>query len=267
MTSRIHNHVAAICVSSLVTLTACNGNGTPDVTAPVPTRAPTTTIDPDASTTTTSTTEPPLVTTLATEPTSTDTTVDVGEGFLPADLGPRVDAAPGVNSPGEIVELLDNVWIFVPSEPDPNDASVLPPLPEDREILAAYAYGLRAMYQQITVPPISPQPSADLAARLSAEYLARYVKSTLIPRSGQGDYQDASAGVLLRPVVIADPRSENEAFIFDCILDGGEWVRADGSLDDGEIPGSARLPLSARIKLIDGTWILDGLSTDDRACI
>jgi hypothetical protein len=264
MTSRIHNRVAAICVSSLLALTACNGNGTPDVTAPVPTRAPTTTIDPDASTTT-STTEPPVVTTLATEPTSTDTTVDV-DGFLPDDLGPRVDAAPGVNSPGEIVELFANVWIFIPSEPDPNDASVIPPLPEDSEILAAYARAQQALYVQASQIPVVAMPSPELAnVTLDPERLAA---GTLGRFSAAAQHVDTSGGMVLRPIVLADPRTEDEAFIFDCQLDGVVYVNdADGSLADGEVRGVTEFPQVASLVRVDGRWFLDELSRDERACV
>jgi hypothetical protein len=268
MTSRIRNHVAAVCVSSLVTLTACNGNGTPDVTAPVPTRAPTTTIDPDASTTTTSTTEPPLVTTLATEPTSTDTTtLVIGEGFLPDDLGQRVDSAPGVNSPGEIVELLENVWIFVPSEPDPNDASVIPPLPEDREILAAYAAAQQAYHEQASRTPVDPVPSAALADSVldGGQLLSEAI---LQPTSAKGQHLDLSAGIVLRPFVLADPRSEDEVFIFDCQFDGTVLVNdSDGSLVDGQIAGVKEFPQVVSLKKTDGRWIVDRFGKDERACI
>jgi hypothetical protein len=50
-------------------------------------------------------------------------------------------------------------------------------------------------------------------------------------------------------------------------LDGGEWVLTDGSLAPGEVPGVARLSFSAKLRLINGTWMLDGLAEDDRACV
>ena len=71
---------------------------------------------------------------------------------------------------------------------------------------------------------------------------------------------------MLRPVVIADPRSDSEVVIFDCVLDGGDWVLSDGSLAPGETPGVTELPLSARLLLVDGEWKLDALAEDDRAC-
>ena len=105
-----------------------------------PASATTTTVDPAEPTTTEETTTTSAIeelpdTTVDTEPATTETTAaGTGDRFLPDDLGRRVDSVSGVDTPGEIVELLGNVWVFVPSEPDPNDASVIPPLPEDREI-------------------------------------------------------------------------------------------------------------------------------------
>ena len=79
------------------------------------------------------------------------------------DLGPRLDSVPGVESPGEIIELVDNVWFFVPSEPVEGDANVVPPLPEDIEIIEAYAEA-KALTRPASMNPIPAEPSDRLAA-------------------------------------------------------------------------------------------------------
>jgi hypothetical protein len=73
---------------------------------------------------------------------------------------------------------------------------------------------------------------------------------------------------VLRPIVLADPRTEDEAFIFDCQLDGVVYVNdADGSLADGEVPGVTEFPQVASLVRVDRRWLLDRLSRDERACV
>jgi hypothetical protein len=264
MTPRLSNSVAVVCAVTVLALTACNGDNTPAVTAPVPTRASTTTIDPTAptSTTTTSTT-----TTTTVADSTPDTTIGTGDGFLPADLGPRLDSVPGVNTPGELIEIFDNVVMFIPGEPDPNDLNVQPPLPEDRDILIAYAEAMKALYEQVTQEPISVEPSAAMQ-RTFLDGGRTYSENVFAAASAAGTHLDIeSAGDVLRPVVIADPRSDSEAFIFDCSLSGTNYVTADGSLAEGQTPGVDRAPIVVRVVNQEGRWIVDAVRTDDRACI
>ncbi len=249
-------------------LAACagSGNADPEVTAPLPTVAPTTddggpsetdvTTMPNTVAETTKPTEPPTETTTAVEP----------GGFLPADLGTPVDGAPGVDTPGEIVELIDNVWIFVPTEPDPNDANVVPPLPEDIEIITAYAEAQAAYHEQASMNPMPAEPSDRVVASL-ADAGARLAENIFAPKSAAGQYLDLTDGIVLRPVVIADPRSDTEAFIFDCQLDGTVFVNSDGSLADGQTPGVKEFPQIASIVKVGDDWIVDRLTRDDRACV
>ena len=67
-------------------------------------------------------------------------------------------------------------------------------------------------------------------------------------------------------MVIADPRSDTEAFIFDCQLDGTVFVNSDGTLADGQIPGVKEFPQIASVIKRDGEWIVDRLTRDERAC-
>lgn len=155
-------------VVGLLALSACDDSSSaqPDETAPPPTAAPTEptsvpSTDPsDQSTTSTeapstepveSTTSTPPESTIAT---TTEPDANAEGGYLPADLGTVVDSAPGVDSPGEVTELIDNVWFFVPSEPVENDPNVVPPLPEDQEILIAYAEAQAAYHEQASMNPI-----------------------------------------------------------------------------------------------------------------
>ncbi|MEP2372697.1 hypothetical protein [Ilumatobacter sp.] len=189
-----------------------------------------------------------------------------GGGFLPEELGPRVDSVPGVNSAGEITQLLDGVWIFVATEPDPADANVVPPLPEDAEILAAYAEAQGAYHEQASQSPLDPQPGEAMQASF-ADAGQRLADNVLIPEREAGRHLDLSDGIVLRPVVVADPRSETEAFIFDCQLDGTVFVNEDGSLPEGTTRGVREFPQIASVILQDGEWIVDRLTRDERACV
>ncbi len=246
-------------------LAACSGSGSaePEITAPLPATTPlievTTTTAPSQSTDgapTTTESSPPVTTTTAVE----------SESFLPADLGTPVDGAPGVDTPGEVVELIDMVWLFVPSEPDPDDASVVVPLPEDADIIVAYGRAMIALYAQVTQNPIPVEPSEAMRATF-VDGGAKYSENVFAVRSAAGEYLGFPGdGDVLRPVVIADPRSETEAFIFDCAISGSHYLKADGTLAAGEVGGTTRAPLIVRLVNRDGVWLVDDIQDDERAC-
>ncbi len=195
----------------------------------------------------------------------TTTTTQEPTGFIPDGLGTPVDSAPGVSSPGEVVELIENVWIFIPSEADENDANVVPPLAEDEHIIVAYAEAQAAYHEQASMSPIPVEPSERLAASV-ADGGARLAENIFVPSAAAEQHLDLSDGIILRPVVIADPRSDTEAFIFDCQLDGTVFVNADGSLADGQTPGVKEFPQIASIVKVGDDWIVERLTRDERAC-
>ncbi|MGK2886394.1 MAG: hypothetical protein ACSLE8_16745 [Rhodococcus sp. (in: high G+C Gram-positive bacteria)] len=245
-------------------LAACagSGNADPEVTAPLPASAPIT--EAGASTLPTPNTDGETTTT---EASLSETTTTLGSiNFLPADLGTPVDGAPGVDTPGEVVELIDMVWLFVPSESDPDDASVVVPLPEDADIIAAYGRAMIALYGQVTQNPIPVEPSEAMRATF-VDGGAKYSENVFAVRSAAGEYLGFPGdGDVLRPVVIADPRSETEAFIFDCAISGSHYLKADGTLAAGEVGGTTRAPLIVRLVNQDGVWLVDDIQDDERAC-
>jgi hypothetical protein len=268
------NKLAAILGVACLLASACSGSSSsePEVTAPIPTpaaTAPTTPssvtqsepTDSDTTNAPDSTTDP--VTTSGSSPSAPSTT-EVPS--LASDLGPRLDSVPGVESPGQIIELVDMVALFIPSETDPADANVAPPLPEDIEIIEAYARAMKALYSQVTQNPIPIDPSeAMVAAFLDGG--AKYSENVFAPRNAAGQYLAFQGdNDVLRPVVLADPRSDDEAFIFDCAISGSNYVNADGSLVDGGTPGSERAPSIIRLVRVDGGWIVDDIQDDERAC-
>lgn len=271
------NRVSLLLVAATALMAAgCSGGSSaePDVTAPPPATSQGSEPVATGSSSTTSPTDPSpstTVETVATEPststsaTSTPPYEPDDDRFLPEGLGTVVDSAPGVNSPGEITELIDNVWFFVPSETVDGDSNVVPPLPEDRDILAAYAEAQAAYHEQASMQPLSAEPSDRLAAAM-VDGGQRLAENVLGPAASAGQHLDLTDGIVLRPVVIADPRSDSEAFIFDCQLDGTVFVNADGSLPDGQTRGVKQFPQIASVVYQDGEWIVERLTRDERAC-
>lgn len=256
-----------------VAAAACTGSSSsePEVTAPPPATSGAVTSG-EVSTPLSTDDEPTPETTSTTSTAVGTTTTEVvdsqpqtNDGVASAIDGPRVDSVPGVDSPGEIVELLDGVWVFIPSEADPDDPNVVPPLAEDTEILAAYAEAQAAYHEQASQEPLDPEPSARLEAAIldGGQLLAENI---LRPQSEAGRHLDLSDGIVLRPVVIADPRSDTEAFIFDCQFDGTVFVDADGAPADGQARGVKEFPQIASLVRVDGRWIVDRLTRDERAC-
>lgn len=265
-------------VVGLVVAAGCSGSdgAEPPVTAPVPTAPPTDVpVDPTTSTLeSTPSTDDPIEatsTTAAESPTSTEpeestTTAANPDGFLPADLGTPVDSAPGVNSPGEVVELMEMVWLYVPTEADPDDANVVVPLAEDAPIIEAYGRAMAALYGQVTQNPIPVEPSGEMAMTF-VDGGAKYSENVFAVRNAAGEYLGFPGdGDVLRPVVLADPRSETEAFIFDCAISGSHYLDAEGNLAPGEVGGTIEAPLIVRLVLQDDRWLVDDIQDDERAC-
>ena len=184
---------------------------------------------------------------------------------LPEGIGTKVDSAPGVSTPGDIRLLLPKVWAFVPSIPDPNDNHVQPPSPEDLPIIAAYLEEEAAGNELAVQRPLPTVPSPRLVAAQTPEALANVI-AYYKQLAAAGSYFDLGEGIVLRPVVIASPRSDTEAFIFDCVLDGGVLRTADGSPAQGEVAGVKRSPQIARMVRVADRWVTDVVTTDERVC-
>ncbi|MEM1333363.1 MAG: hypothetical protein AAGG08_07890 [Actinomycetota bacterium] len=260
-------------VAGLLAVSACNGSSSdePEETAPVPTAPPTnaaTTTAPESTTQPASTSTAPTGDTSTTPADSTTSTTAVppATSDLPEDLGRRLDSVPGVDSPGEIIELVEMVTVFVPSEDDPDDVNVSVPAENDFEIIVAYARAMTALYEQVTSNPIPVEPSEAMRSTF-LDGGQKYSENVFAPRNAAGQHLAFFAdNDVLRPVVLADPRSVDEAFIFDCAISGSRYVNADGSLADADVPGSQLAPLLIRLVRVDGSWIVDDIQDDDRAC-
>ena len=256
-----------------VAAAACTGSSSsePEVTAPPPATSDSGSTPPSISGTTPSSEAPQLPTSTeppasSAEPVESSTSTAVDEAFLPDDLGPRVDSVPGVDVAGEIVEVSEMVWLFVPSEADESDANVVVPLPEDAEIIAAYGRAMSALYGQVTMSPIPVEPTDSMSAAF-LDGGAKYSENVFASRSAAGEHLGfPDGGDVLRPVVLADPRSDDEAFIFDCAISRSKYLQTDGSLAAGETGGEVLAPLIVRLVRVAGEWIVDDIQDDERAC-
>lgn len=198
--------------------------------------------------------------TSATSPTSEDSTVAPstvvpgGVVGLSAD-GPwrLVDSAPGVNSPGLVYELMPKLWVFLPTEESKDDGTLFVPSPNDIPIIEAYLQARLVYYTTISQSPM------DLANPGWDSYYVdeKALLAVLGERDAKGQVADMGSGVVLRPHVSGDQRSDGAATNLDCTLDGAVLRFADGSLAPGSTPGVVRSGIASRMEVVGGLWKLD----------
>lgn len=259
---------AAVALTLALGAAACSDDGN-QVTAPSfdTTPAPLTAA-PTTETASTTTEVPATSSTAAPGTTSTtvttvaSTAVDGPTGPMFSDaLGVKVDTAPGVTTRGDTRQLLpEGLYVHLAWEADPNDPSVFTPQPEDVEILEAYANAVLTYYRAATTTLTTDDPDFD---RYYADGGAKYDKSFQEARDG-GYTLSLGSGVVLRPYVLSDERSDDSAIVFDCYLEDQSYF-LQGSLPPlGELATS---PTVASMVFADGVWRVDRLATDEHACL
>ena len=181
--------------------------------------------------------------------------------FSPA-LGVRVPTAPGVNTQGDTRQLLpEGLYVHIASSPDPNDASILNPLPADIEILEAYANASLAYYRSALGPLTTDNPDFGIYF-VDAE--ATYGPNFSEARAG-GFVGSLGNGVVLRPYVLRDEESAVSAVILDCYLENQEYILRDGgvpTLGPLETSGTA-----ATMTKQSGHWQVETIGVEPRACV
>lgn len=234
-------------------LTACDsgGNAAPPTLGTAP---------PAVSMPPTTTAPPPTTTAASAAPAS----LPPGTVELSPD-GPwrRVDSAPGITQPGLTYELMEGLWVWLPTVEDlPNGINwVLNE--EDLPVIEAYLQARLVYFQAITSDPI------DLAhpgwKTWYADEGAAY-REGLTARIDQGQVADISDGVVLRPIVMGEERTDSTAIVADCMLDGGVFRMPDGSLAAGSSPGVAPYGSAARLTGGADQWIVAQISKQPGAC-
>lgn len=240
--------LALVCV-----LAACDsgGNAAPDTlsTSPVTASLP-------ASTTTS-------------PPETTGSVVPVtgapGEIELSPD-GPwtRVDSAPGVTKPGITYLLMPGVWVWLPTVEDIPNGITWVLNPDDLPVIEAYLQARIVFFRATSQDPIDLDDPGW--AEWYADGGAGYVQ-VLSPRRDRHELFDRTGGVVLRPVVWGEERSDSTAIVMDCMLDGGVWLLPDGSLGPGSTPGVVENGLGARMTVEGGSWMAAGVSNEPMACV
>ena len=212
-------------------LAACagSGNADPEVTAPLPTVAPTTDDGGPSETDSADAEHGSARPRRRSRATETTTAVEPG-GFLPADLGTPVDGAPGVDTPGEVVELIDNGVDLRSDRAGPGRRQCRAPAPRGRQRSSPLTPRRKlALSRAGHQNPMPAEPSEAMRATSRRRGSTSSAENIFAVRSPPPAVPRVSGGWdVLRPVVIADPRSETEAFIFDCQSAERHSSTADG---------------------------------------
>lgn len=253
-------------VAAALSLVACGGgNAAPvapsELSTPVGTAAPltvaaATTAAPESTTTAAPTTV---------ETVSPPVTVLEGSPMLSPD-GPwtLVASAPGINSVGLIYELMPKLWVFLPTQEDRPNGYYWTFNEMDRPAIEGYIKALLTRYRSTDSVP------ATLDDEGWTLYFTPENAAIMMPpyevKSERGEYTDLDLGVILRPTVIEDNRTEDYTIVVDCVIDGAVLRNADGSYAASATPGIMRTGYAAGMLRVDGAWKLDRFSTTGVAC-
>lgn len=215
-------------------------------TQPPPSSAATTTTFPA-----TSTTPPP--------PSTTDGLT--GPMFSDA-LGVKVDSAPGVRTRGDTRRLLDEgVYVHIAWEPDPTDASVFTVQPDDIAILEAYAMAQATYYRAAMGQITTDHPDFD-------KYIVgggRGLNNALEDRRRRGKVLSVGSGVLLRPYVLGDNRTDKSAIILDCTLHNEQEIDlAGGNPVLADLHPQGQFAVMAKT---DEGWKVERVGLEPGACL
>ncbi|MFM7252928.1 MAG: hypothetical protein ACKO27_07665 [Ilumatobacteraceae bacterium] len=205
-------------------------------------------------------------------PTSTSTSATIGETAFdeaPVTLSPdgpwrRVSGAPGIDTPGLFYELMPKLYVYLPTVEDLDRGITWTLGLDDVPIIEAYLQALLVYYRATTVNPMElDDPGWERwfvdAGAVLLDGLGR--------RRDRGEHVDLADGVVLRPLVAGDERSETTALVMDCMLDGSVFLTPDGSLAEGSRWGVGKLGFGMRLEAFDGRWMAKQTGPAEQACI
>ena len=237
-------------------LAACVDSGGATAALPPASPPPSTRV----ATTTPASTAPPASSTTTT---AAATTTVVPRLQLSTD-GPwrRVDSAPGITTPGLFYELMPKLWAYLPLEMDlEHGIAWTLHNPDDIPVIEGY---LRA---QVTFFQATVQRPMDLSeAFWSPTFDDPATLRWLEVERRKGRNIDLDLGVVLRPEVIGDERTETTAFLYDCTLDGSVFREADGTVAPNSHHRIAASGLGFRMRLRGGTWKAIQMGGQPEAC-
>ena len=247
---------------AFVGLVSCDSGGSADPTTIAPALSlPADASTPASSSTTSSTTEPATTVVDTTAPAGSLPEGDIG--LSPDGPWRLVDSAPGITTPGLVYELMPKLWVYLPVEEDIEQGILWTLTEEDLPIIEAYLQARLVFFRVTQTNPF------DLDDPGWAEWYTDAGESyrrVLGERSERGEVFDRDVGVVLRPTVIGDMRTDTQAVVFDCMLDGGVWRLPDGSLGEGSNVGVGASGVSSVVDLQAGRWRIEGLARQVEAC-
>jgi len=229
---------APLLLSALV-VAACSGGGAAPAT--LPTAPPTSAV---AVTSTTS---------------AATTTTGAGTGIELSPDGPwmRVDSAPGITEPGLVYQLMEGLWVYLPVEEDIAAGRTWVLNEADRPVIEAYLMARLVYYRALSTRPMT---FTDPGWQLYYSDAGSRLQSIFRPLSDQGYAADLSLGVVLRPAVAGEARSDTTALILDCNLDGAVLRLDDGSLEPSSVDAVVLSGVAASMDASRGQWILSQIS-------
>ncbi|MBI4883653.1 MAG: hypothetical protein HY826_06305 [Actinobacteria bacterium] len=184
-------------------------------------------------------------------------------GLTPGGPWTLVDSAPGVTTPGLFYELMPKLWVYLPVVEDIPNGITWTLNAEDLPIIEAYLQARLVYYSAVTSDPM------DFTSDGWEDYYVdggQRLKGVMEPRGAAGQVVYLDAGVVLRPTVGGDGRTDIDALVLDCVLDGAVRRNSDGSIAEGSTPGVGENPTGATLRLIDGEWRLDRITEALAAC-
>lgn len=239
-------------------LAACVDSGGATAALPPASPPPSTRV----ATTTPASTAPPASSTTTT---AAATTTVVPRLQLSTD-GPwrRVDSAPGITTPGLFYELMPKLWAYLPLEMDlEHGIAWTLHNPDDIPVIEGYLRARLTYYQAVTQNPV------DLE---TPDWYRHFVDPAavyfgfLADHRSRGEMVDMDLGVVTRPEVIGDERTDRTAMIFDCVSDGGVFLRPDGTLAEGSKRGFGRQGLAFRMVRDAAGWKVLEVGSEPTAC-
>ena len=176
-------------------------------------------------------------------------------------LGIKVDTAPGINTRGDTRRLLtEGLYVHIAWEADPNDHSVFTVFPDDIEILEAYANAVTAYYRAAMTTRSTDSPEFE-EFLIDAEAM---FGPAFAEARNSGHVLDLGAGVVLRPYVIGDRRTDSAAVVYDCYLQDDSYVLSGEDKAGGDLLPKGQIVTLAKV---DGRWKVDGASAGGSACL
>jgi hypothetical protein len=175
-----------------------------------------------------------------------------------------VDSAPGITTPGLFYELMPKLWAYLPLEMDlEHGIAWTLHNPDDIPVIEGYLRARLTYYQAVTQSPVDLETSDWY--RHFVDPAAVYF-DFLVDHRSRGEVVEMDLGVVTRPEVIGDERTDSTAMIFDCVSDGAVFLQPDGTLAEGSKRGFGRQGLAFRMMRDAAGWKVLEVGSEPMAC-